>query len=275
MKTKKIYSLLILCFLLISFNSFAKFSKSAYKGLDIKEEIFDRAYSGYLRIPNRRPGTLIIVDYSKPSNKKRFYVLDVINQKLLYKTYVAHGKNSGFENAYIFSDNPNSFQSSLGFYLCDVTYNGKYGYSLRLKGLEKGINANAEQRAIVIHGSENSEEKYLKKNGFLGRSLSCFVLPTSLTREIIDCIKNGAVLFAYADDQEYKEKTKFKLDSLEPLVFDESIPNYNYQLPTSDDNQEETQNKQDIQVESDELENVQLEKQTKPSLKILDKNFRY
>ena len=187
--------------------------KSVYDSLNIKNKIdysmFQKAYLGYVQISHKNPGVLIIIDYSKPSNEERFYVLDLNKKKLVYSTRVAHSKNSGLEIPLEFSDDPNSYQSSLGFFVTLGEYNGAYGYSLRLKGLEENINANAEDRAIVIHGGDIVEDEYIKKFGFAGRSLGCPVLPNSLTREIIDFIKHGRVLFIYGNDEEYIDESTY------------------------------------------------------------------
>ena len=187
--------------------------KSVYDSLNIKNKIdysiFQKAYLGYVQISNKNPGVLIIIDYTKPSNEERFYVLDLNNEKLVYSTRVAHSKNSGLEIPLEFSDDPNSYQSSLGFFVTLGEYNGAYGYSLRLKGLEENINANAEDRAIVIHGGDIVEDEYIKKFGFAGRSLGCPVLPHSITREIIDFIKHGRVLFIYGNDEEYVDDSLY------------------------------------------------------------------
>ena len=194
--------------------------KSVYDSLNIKNKIdysiFQKAYLGYVQITNKNPGVLIIIDYSKPSNEERFYVLDLNKKKLVYSTRVAHSKNSGLEIPLQFSDDPNSYQSSLGFFVTLGEYNGAYGYSLRLKGLEENINANAEDRAIVIHGGDIVEDEYIKKFGFAGRSLGCPVLPHSLTREIIDFIKHGRVLFIYGNDEEYVDNSAY-LSKLAPV----------------------------------------------------------
>lgn len=194
--------------------------KSVYDSLNIKNKIdysiFQKAYLGYVQISNKNPGILIIIDYTKPSNEERFYVLDLNRKKLVYSTRVAHSKNSGLEIPLQFSDDPNSYQSSLGFFVTLGEYNGAYGYSLRLKGLEENINANAEDRAIVIHGGDIVEDEYIKKFGFAGRSLGCPVLPHSLTREIIDFIKHGRVLFIYGNDEEYIDNSTY-LSKLAPM----------------------------------------------------------
>ena len=187
--------------------------KSVYDSLNIKNKIdysiFQKAYLGYVQISHKNPGVLIIIDYTKPSNEERFYVLDINKKQLVYSTRVAHSKNSGLEIPLEFSDDPNSYQSSLGFFVTLGEYNGAYGYSLRLKGLEENINANAEDRAIVIHGGDIVEDEYIKKFGFAGRSLGCPVLPNSLTREIIDFIKHGRVLFIYGNDEEYIDESTY------------------------------------------------------------------
>ena len=194
--------------------------KSVYDSLNIKGKldysIFQKAYLGYVQISNKNPGVLVIIDYSKPSNEERFYVLDLNKKKLVYSTRVAHSKNSGLEIPLQFSDDPNSYQSSLGFFVTLGEYNGAYGYSLRLKGLEENINANAEDRAIVIHGGDIVEDEYIKKFGFAGRSLGCPVLPHSLTREIIDFIKHGRILFIYGNDEEYVDNSAY-LSKLAPV----------------------------------------------------------
>ena len=194
--------------------------KSVYDSLNIKGKIdysiFQKAYLGYVQIPNKNPGVLVIIDYTKPSNEERFYVLDLNKKKLVYSTRVAHSKNSGLEIPLEFSDDPNSYQSSLGFFLTLGEYNGAYGYSLRLKGLEENINANAESRAIVIHGGDIVDDEYIKKFGFAGRSLGCPVLPTALTKEIVNYIKHGRVLFIYGNDEEYIEESLY-LSKLAPI----------------------------------------------------------
>ena len=194
--------------------------KSVYDSLNIKDKInypiFQKAYLGYVQISNKNPGVLIIIDYSKPSNEERFYVLDLNKKKLVYSTRVAHSKNSGLEIPLQFSDDPNSYQSSLGFFVTLGEYNGAYGYSLRLKGLEENINANAEDRAIVIHGGDIVEDEYIKKFGFAGRSLGCPVLPAALTKEIVNYIKHGRVLFIYGNDEEYIEESLY-LSKLAPI----------------------------------------------------------
>lgn len=144
-----------------------------------------------------------IVDFSKPSTQKRLFVIDLDSRKLLFNTYVAHGQGSGEIYARHFSNRPSSNQSSLGFYETSETYNGKHGYSLKLEGLEKGINHLAEQRAIVIHAAPYVSDQYIRSKGFLGRSHGCPALPEQLSKPIIEKIKNGTCLFIFGPDNRY------------------------------------------------------------------------
>lgn len=183
-----------------------------YKKLDEKEleyNIFQLAMDGYERIDKKNEKEIIIIDFSKDSSKKRFFFIDLENAKIKYKTYVTHGKNSGAEKALSFSNQPNSYKSSIGFFLTRNHYKGSYGYSVRLKGLEEEFNSNAIVRGIVIHGSKEAEEKYIKKYGFLGRTEGCPALPLSISREIMEKISRNTVLFIYGDDEEYSRKSKF------------------------------------------------------------------
>ena len=144
-----------------------------------------------------------IVDFSLPSSRKRLFVLDLEKSKVVFNTYVAHGVNSGTACASQFSNRPQSNQSSLGFYETLNTYNGGNGYSLRLQGLEPGINDNASRRDIVMHGAEYVSEDLVRAQGYIGRSWGCPAVPEKLHKPIIDKIKNGTCLFIYGPDRNY------------------------------------------------------------------------
>lgn len=148
-----------------------------------------------------------IVDFSQPSVQKRFFVIDLCGKKVLFNTYVAHGQGSGMEYARQFSNKPSSFQSSLGFYQTTETYFGKHGYSLKLEGLERGINDHAADRAIVLHGAPYVSESYIRHRGILGRSQGCPAIPETLNRPIIEQIKNGTCLFIYGNDKRYLKRS--------------------------------------------------------------------
>lgn len=175
--------------------------------LGLSRQAFDYAMKGYNyllstgKIKNRE--TLTIIDFSLPSTQKRFFVIDVKKGKLLFNTYVSHGRNSGKAMATQFSNDIESLKSSLGFYTTSVTYNGKRGYSLRLKGDEPGVNDNAFNRGIVVHGAPYVSESTIQQLGFLGRSEGCPALPLNLYKAIIAKIKNGSSLFIYSPDKYY------------------------------------------------------------------------
>ena len=160
-----------------------------------------RLRSGY--IASYGVDILVLIDYTKPSTQERLYVIDMRYGKVLYKSLVAHGRGSGDNYATSFSNTPDSHKSSLGFYLTLNTYEGRNGYSLRLNGLEPGINDKAYERAIVIHGADYCDRSFIKSAGRLGRSFGCPALPRDVSDAIIDTIKDGAVLFIYADNEKY------------------------------------------------------------------------
>ncbi len=170
-------------------------------------KVFKLAIKGYNKIKTKNSDNILIVDFTQISNEERFYFIDLKNKKIKYKTFVAHGKNSGAERAINFSNQLNSYKSSLGFYLTGKHYEGYYGYSAKLHGLEEGINTNALVRTIVIHGASASEESYIDKFGFLGRTEGCFGLPLSISKEIIEAIPEQTVLFVYGEDEYYFEKS--------------------------------------------------------------------
>lgn len=140
---------------------------------------------------------ITLIDFSLPSTQKRLWVIDLSTTTILAESYVAHGKNSGVTNAEKFSNRPNSYQSSLGFYKTGKTYYGKHGYSLRLYGLEKNINDLAFQRAIVMHPASYATEQFIEEHGRLGRSFGCPALPPDVSQKIIDYIKDESLLFIY------------------------------------------------------------------------------
>jgi hypothetical protein len=154
---------------------------------------------------------LSIVDLSLPSSKKRLFVIDVNTHTLIYNTYVSHGRNSGREMATKFSNKPNSYESSLGFYVTGDTYIGHHGYSLKLEGKEEGINDNALARGIVMHGASYVNERMATARGYIGRSEGCPAIPVKWHKDLIEKIKNGTCLFFYSADKFYATHTKMRL----------------------------------------------------------------
>jgi len=169
--------------------------------------VFKHAMDGYNSIELSNKKLLSIIDYSKPSTEKRFFIIDIENHKLLYHTLVAHGKKSGYLNATKFSNKYGSYKSSLGFFRTGNSYFGIRGYSLKLEGLEKGINDNARLRGIIIHGANYVDERFVNGNGVIGRSWGCPAVSNKLSKEIINLLKGGSLLYIYANDELYKENS--------------------------------------------------------------------
>lgn len=155
------------------------------------------------------PTTLTVIDFSKPSTEKRMWVYDLRTRELLFEEHVSHGRGSGKALATMFSNTAESNQSSLGLYRTAETYIGKHGYSLRLDGLERGVNDRARARAIVMHGAEYVNAAAAKANGYLGRSLGCPALRPEITRQVIDSVKNGGLLFAYYPDTNWLNSSSY------------------------------------------------------------------
>ena len=155
------------------------------------------------------PRTLTIIDFSKPSTTERMWVYDLRGRTLLFEEMVSHGRGSGLATATKFSNVPESNRSSLGLFVTAESYVGKNGYSLRLDGLEAGINDRARERAIVIHGAPYVNPAAAKAQGYLGRSLGCPAVRPAVTRELIDTVKEGSLVFAYYPDEGWLRSSKF------------------------------------------------------------------
>jgi hypothetical protein len=186
--------------------------KSVYDSLQLdlaglSRQAFDYALQGYEKLIGQgkliNQSIIAIVDFSQPSSQKRLYVLNIKNYKVLFNTLVAHGRNSGKEWATYFSNKPSSYKSSPGFYITGQAYSGSNGYSLKLDGVENGINDKAMKRAIVIHGADYVSESYISSQGYIGRSQGCPAVPLKEARSIINTIRDGACLYIYAPDQHY------------------------------------------------------------------------
>jgi len=151
----------------------------------------------------KAPKNLIaICDFTKPSNQERFFMIDLHAMKLVAKSLVAHGRNSGDVMATSFSNKMNSYQSSLGFYnIGQKIRSPKHGDALLLEGLEKGINDLARNREIIIHSANYVSYDFINKNGRLGRSHGCPVLPNSVLKNIIPILKNGALLYIHGQNK--------------------------------------------------------------------------
>jgi len=165
-----------------------------------KEESFTQALKGFYLLKEKgliKKNILTLVDFSLSSNLKRLWVIDLTTNSVLFQSLVAHGRNTGAEFANSFSNAPQSFKSSLGFYATGEIYNGKHGMSLRLDGLEKGLNDNARSRGVVMHAANYVSNSFIKNNKRLGRSQGCPAIPEELSKDIINTIKDKSCLFIY------------------------------------------------------------------------------
>ncbi len=144
-----------------------------------------------------RTDVLMVIDYSKRSTERRLWVFDLKRGGLLFEELVAHGRNSGDDRAVRFSNEPGSLMTSLGLFLTGDTYMGKHGLSLRLQGLEKGVNDNSLERAIVIHAADYVNEGLAQRSGRIGRSWGCPAVRPAISRKLIETVQGGALLLAY------------------------------------------------------------------------------
>lgn len=174
--------------------------------IGLSKEAMLYAYAGQKKLADEgrlsNPNILTVVDFSQRSDKKRMYIIDVENYKVLFNTFVAHGKNTGLQYAEKFSNRHESLQSSLGFYVTKGTYYGKHGRSLKLAGLEKEINDQAEARAVVVHGAAYIGAHRLGAP-YMGRSFGCPAVPQEVSNTVIDLIKDGTCMFIYHPSKKY------------------------------------------------------------------------
>ncbi|RFZ85346.1 hypothetical protein DYU05_07040 [Mucilaginibacter terrenus] len=181
----------------------------AQTGMDIA--VLQKALTGYynLKLENKlakNSNIITVVDFNKPSREKRMWIIDVLNKTVLLNTWVAHGQGSGNDMATAFSNNNESHQSSLGFYLTDDVYIGKHGQSLRLNGLDEGINSAARARGIVVHAADYVSQGTINQLGRLGRSFGCPAVSPEVSSLVINTIKGGSMLFINANTANYTSK---------------------------------------------------------------------
>ena len=154
-----------------------------------------------------RADRLMVIDYAKPATQPRLWVFDLVANRLLFEEPVAHGRNSGNDRSIHFSNEPGSLMSSLGVFLTAETYIGRHGLSLRLQGMEKGINDNSMDRAIVIHAAN-----YVRRGGPIGRSWGCPAVRPEISRALIEAVRGGTLLLSY-----YPEKSWLQASTLAGL----------------------------------------------------------
>lgn len=170
--------------------SLVAYQKAREQGIDMKE-------------------LLTIIDYSKPSAERRLWVVDLKKNKVLFNTYVAHGKNSGAANSTSFSNQPNSLKSSFGVFVTADAYTGHNGYSMRIQGLEHGINDNAYRRNVVFHGAAYVSEQSAHARGMMGRSWGCMAVKQDVIKPLINTIKDHTLVFAYYPDNHWLKSSSY------------------------------------------------------------------
>lgn len=183
-----------------------KIQHLSHKAPQLDKKVLKLALTAYKNADKKgavKKPVLTVIDYSLPSNKQRMWVFDVRSEKLLFNTYVAHGRNSGDSKAHHFSNRESSKESSLGTYITKDTYIGHKGFSLNLQGMDKGFNDNAYNRRVVMHGAWYVEPSFIKKAGRAGLSWGCPAIAQTLAKPVINTIKNGSVIFAYFPDKNF------------------------------------------------------------------------
>jgi hypothetical protein len=138
-----------------------------------------------------------IVDFSKASSEARFHLVDLMNGTV-ESHLVAHGRgsdpdHSGFVER--FSNDFGSYATSNGAYTTGDYYDGKYGLSMKVQGLDWS-NSNAEARAIVIHNAWYAEPEMIAQHGKLGRSEGCFAFSRASQWDVMRRLAGGRMIYA-------------------------------------------------------------------------------
>jgi hypothetical protein len=174
---------------------------------------------GWPRSPAEEQGhverpRLTVIDYELPSYEKRMWVIDMLSGRVLHEEWVAHGMGSptgsggDMERALSFSNQCGTKKSSLGLFRTAETYQGQHGYSLRLDGLEQGINDAARDRTIVVHPagyvtSDRAQER------MIGRSWGCPAVRPAISQQLIDDIKDGSLVWTYFPDDGWLQRSPY------------------------------------------------------------------
>jgi hypothetical protein len=204
-------------------DDFSKVSHQIYSSIDfgtdtLNQSVFNNALKGYCYLKStdqlENDTFLTVVDFSKSSNTKRLWVIDMTSKTVIVNDLVAHGKYSGNEFPKYFSNTAQSRKSSLGFYVTGDIYNGKHRLSLKLRGKERYFNSNAFARGIVFHGADYVSQKYVTSNKRIGRSFGCPAVPQSVNRKLVNTIEGGSCVFLYFPSVRYLKQSKIINNSL-------------------------------------------------------------
>jgi hypothetical protein len=178
-------------------------------GLDY--DVFQKAVTGYYNLKQnkklaKKSTVITVIDFDKASTVKRMWIVDLLKKELVLNTWVAHGQGSGDDTPTQFSDDNNSHQSSLGFYVTNEVYYGKHGRSLKLDGMDAGFNSHARERAVVLHAANYVCESTIKQLGRLGRSYGCPAVAPEVSNKIIDLVKGKNMIYVNANVSNYTSK---------------------------------------------------------------------
>ncbi|MEJ5996213.1 murein L,D-transpeptidase catalytic domain family protein [Pedobacter sp. Du54] len=180
------------------------------KDAGLLEATFEKALTGFYNLKKAgqlsKKSILTIVDFDQVSTKKRLYIIDLDKKEILLNTWVAHGQRSGNNEAIKFSNQNDSFSSSLGFYVTGEVYRGMHGKSLKLDGMDEGFNNNARMRSIVVHGAAYVSKGTIQALGRLGRSQGCPAVAPELADKVISTIEDKTVLFINKSQEAYTSK---------------------------------------------------------------------
>jgi hypothetical protein len=157
----------------------------------------------------RQARHLAVIDYSQPSTARRLWIFDLSKRTLVLRDLVAHGQKSGENFATQFSNRMGSYQSSLGLFRTQESYEGSHGYSLRMDGLEPGFNDLARDRDIVIHAADYVSPLWSRRQGRIGRSLGCPAVRPQVARQVIDRLKDGQFMFSWYPDQRWLKSSPY------------------------------------------------------------------
>jgi hypothetical protein len=183
----------------------------------LRPAVLELALAAYARAEERgdlqRP-RLTVIDYELPSYSKRLWVIDMTNRRVLHEELVAHGMGSptgsggDMERALSFSNQCGTRKSNLGLFRTAEAYQGQHGYSLRLDGLEPGVNDAARERTIVVHPADYVTSERAEQR-MVGRSWGCPAVRPAISRRLIDNIKDGSLVFTYFPDDGWLQRSPY------------------------------------------------------------------
>lgn len=198
---------------IMAFDSYAESIYDCVSNPELNFTMFKQGLKGYYSMKSKGElkdeKYLTLIDFTLPSNKNRFFVIDMESHTIVYESVIAHGRNSGGLIANKFSNESESKMSSLGFFVTGKIYDGKYNHSMKLHGKEYS-NDKVYERGVVVHSADYATHDFLKSNGnVLGRSFGCPALPHKGYKEIVNTISNGSCFYIYADDKKHVRNSSY------------------------------------------------------------------